>query len=494
MGAHGATARRAGGRRRALVLALLLVLCLAGCRTSPVTGRAEFMLLTEDDEVALGHSNHPNVVFMYDGEYHDPELNRYLGTLVMRLHECSHRPQMPMEFTMLNTSVLNAFATPAHVYATRGFLARLENEAQFAAVMAHELAHVAAGHSARQLSRNLVISLALGVADYAAGDSVASGLAMGAGKVGVALLGLSYSREQERQADRVGAYYMALAGWDPRQAIAMQKLLNSFREDEPSFLDQYLSTHPMTDNRVEEIQSVIEQMQIASRYVQGDGVYSDRWGSRLERLREVDRAFAPYDEGLKALSEKRFDQALEGANEALGIREDQAQFWRLKGDALLGLGLTDQAREAYRESLERDERYVLANLGLGRAYLAEGNDEAAEREFEKVRHDYPGSVVARHGLGVARFRQGRYAEAAEPLSTVARQTEDPAVWYLLGVSYDRAGDSRAAFQAYQNALNRGLSGQQRDAAQDRLYRLREGVEPRPQEPEQLSPPLRQRSA
>ncbi len=472
MGADGAATRRVGGRWRALPLALLLVLCLAGCRTSPVTGRPEFMLLTESDEVVLGDTNHPNVVFMYDGEYHDPELNRYLGTLVMRVHECSHRPQMPMEFTMLNTSVINAFATPAHVYATRGFLARLEDEAQFAAVMGHELAHVAAGHSARELSRNIVISLALGAADYAAGESLASGVAMGAGKVGVTLLGLSYSREQERQADRVGTYYMALAGWDPEQAIAMQKLLDSFREREPSFLDQYLSTHPMTDDRVAEIRSAIEQMDVASRYVQGDGVYAGRWRRRLERLREVDRAFRPYDEGMKALAGKRFDTALAGANEALRIREDQAQFWRLRGDALLGLGLIDEAKDAYRKSLERDGRYVLANFGLGRAYLAEGNDAAAEREFEKVRHDYPGSVVAPYGLGIARFRQGRYAAAVEPLSEVARETGDPGAWYLLGLCQDRAGDASAAYQAYQNAIAGGLSGEQRQRAQERLRRLR----------------------
>ena len=92
----------------------------------------------------MGNAYHPDIVFMYDGEYIDPELKQYLGSIVVRLNEVSHRSEMSVDFTVLNTSMINAFAIPGHVYATRGFLAELQNEAQFAAVMGHELAHVEA--------------------------------------------------------------------------------------------------------------------------------------------------------------------------------------------------------------------------------------------------------------------------------------------------------------------------------------------------------------
>jgi predicted Zn-dependent protease len=447
-------------------------LVFAGCRVNPVTGTREFMLVPESQEVQLGHRNHPDIIFMYDGEYHDPELNRYLGTIVMRLHEVSHRPEMPMEFTMLNTSVINAFATPAHVYATRGFLARLENEAQFAAVMGHELTHVAAGHSAKRLSNNLLVSLAVGAADLAVGESGIGQLAVGAGQAGITLLGLSYSRDQERQADRVGTYYMALAGWEPQQSITMQKLLQSFNEREPTILDRYLSTHPMSDDRVQQIRAVIQQKGLDSGYVQGDGVYEDRWDRRVTRLRQVDKDFEPYDRGMEMLSQKRFDEALGAANQAIANRDDQAPFFRLKGDALLGLGMTDQAKTAYRQSLQVDERYVLANIGLGRAYLAEGNQEAAEREFEKAARDYPGSATALYGLGTARFNQRRYEEAILPLQNVAAAAPgNPQPHYMLAVSYDKLGETARAYEAYQNALAAGLGGEERVHAETRVKSL-----------------------
>jgi len=459
---------------RTLVAGLLALVCVpgAGCRVNPVTGAREFMVVPESREVQLGHQAHPDIIFMYDGEYHDPELNRYLGTIVMRLHQVSHRPEMPMEFTMLNTSVINAFATPAHVYATRGFLARLENEAQFAAVMGHELTHVAAGHAAKKLSNNLLVSLVMGVADSAVGESGVGQAAMGAGQVGITLLGFSYSREQERQADRVGTYYMALAGWNPQQAVAMQKLLRSFNETEPNILDRYLSTHPQSENRIAEIRAVIREKGLDSRYVQGDGVYAARWNRRLTRLRQVDRASAPYDRGMEMLSEDRFDEALGAANEAIANRDDQAPFFRLKGDALLGLGMIDQAKAAYRQSLRVDGRYVLANIGLGRAYLAEGDQAAAGREFETAARGYPGGVAAQYGLAMARFNQGRYEDALAPLQKVASAAPgNPRLQYMLAVCYDELGRPGPACASYQDALRAGLGGRDRVRAEHRIQSL-----------------------
>lgn len=465
-------------RRGPLALVLLAACALAtsGCQVNPVTGSRQFNLLSLSDEVRLGDQNHPNIIFMYDGEYYDQELNRYLGTIVMRLHESSHRPEMPMEFTMLNTSVVNAFAIPAHVYATRGFLAQLKNEAQFAAVMGHELAHVAAGHSAQRLSQGLALSLLFGAAGSAAGESQLGRIALGVGEVGVTLLGLSYSREQERQADRVGTYYMALSGWHPRQAISMQELLASLSARQDNVLDRYLSTHPGAGDRVQEIESVISEKGIAERYIQGDGVFAERWQRRCERLHDVERAFGPYDRGMKALNQKQFTDALSAAGEALQMRDDQAPFHRLKGDALLGLGRVQEATSAYRDSLNVDPRYVLANIGLGRAYLAEGDNAAAEREFEKAALEFPGGVTAVAGLGIARFKQGKYAQAVQPLSAVAQSSAGrPDFHYMLAVSYDELGRPELAYQSYRNALEAGLDGRDGIRAGARMQALQPAV-------------------
>lgn len=459
-------------RRLALVLCAALMAAV-GCRTNPVTGGSEFVVVSPAEELALGDQMHPNVVFMYDGQYNDPELTRYLGTIVMRLHACSHRPEMPVDFLVLNTSVVNAFATPGHVYATRGFLARVANEGQFASVMGHELSHVAAGHSAKELTNRLVTNLAFGVADYAAGESLTGQLTVGAGQASVALLGLSYSREQEIQADRVGAYYMALAGWDPRQAVEMERALASLGQRNPTVLDRYLSTHPPSEQRIAEIESVIVEKRLDSRGSrQGDGVYAERWEQHLRQLREVDRAFAPYDRGMKSLAAGKFAEARAAADEAVAARPDQAQFYRLAGDALLGLDRPAEAKAAYRDALTRDRRYVPANIGLGRASLREGDYAAAESEFAIAAHGYPGSVTAWYGLGAARYGQRKYSEAVEPLEKAAGALpKDPMVHYMLAVCYDETGRYADAKDSYVRALNAGLSGTERQHAVQRVAAL-----------------------
>lgn len=473
--------RRDTGRWMLVVLCAAVCAGTAGCRINPVTGSREVVLLGRQDEIALGHQTHPNVIFMYDGEYHDPELNRYLGTIVMRLHRCSHRHDTPMEFTMLNTSVVNAFATPAHVYATRGFLARLENEAQFAAVMGHELAHVAAGHSAKKLSNSLLTGLALGAAETVMGDSTTGQVAVGLGEVSVALLGLSYSREQERQADRVGTYYMALAGWDARQAIAMQRLLASLSSHRATVLDRYLTTHPPAADRIAEIENIIgEKNLVSARYIQGDGVFASRWDRRLERLREVNQTFAPYDRGMKLLANKKFAEALSAANESIGMRPDQAQFHRLKGDALLALGRSAEAQGAYLESLARDPRYVPSNIGLGLVFLEQAKFSAAEKEFAVAAHGFPGSVAAWYGLGMARYKLGRYADAIKPLERAASALpKDPDVHYALAVCYDNTGQPEKAYRSYRRALGAGLSGPEKQEALERVRVLQPSVAPSP---------------
>jgi len=349
-----------------------------------------------------------------------------------------------VDFTVLNTSVVNAFAIPGHVYATRGFLVRLQNEAQFAAVMAHEMAHVAAGHTAQNMTHQALVSLGIGLAKAALGDSAGSRGALAVGQASIVLLGLSYSRQQERQADRVGVYYMTLAGWDPRQAISMLRLLGTLNKDKESVLDRYLSTHPPTSERIEELKSFIHQNRLLEKgLVQGDGVYAERWNSHLAALRDVNRAYEPYDKGRKHLEREEYEQALEQAEKAIALRADQAPFHRLRGDAL---------------------------LALGRLHASEAKDYArAEAEFATATRAFPANLDAHYGLGVARYNQGKYEDAIPPLEAVAGVLlEDPTVHYMLAVCYDNTGRTAEAYEAYARAISAGLEGAERRRAMERL--------------------------
>lgn len=470
------TKRRAGGA----LLLLVVLAVLAGCRTNPVTGVRELVLVPPEQELRLGDANHPNIVLAYEGEYQDRELKKYLGTVVQRLHRCSHRPAMPVDFTVLNTSVVNAFAIPGHVYATRGFLAQLQNEAQFAAVMGHELAHVTAGHTAKRMTNQLLTGLGFGAASGLLGESSGATAALTVARAGTTLLGLGYSREQERQADRVGTYYMALAGWDPGQAIEMQKLLDSLNEREDTILDRYLSTHPQTENRIGEIQSVIQQEDLR-KYVQGNGVYSERWDRRLAGLKKVDSAFEPYDKGEEQLAKQNYRQALDAANEAIQRRSDQAQFYRLKGDALLGLGRVKEGREAYTKSLELYPRYVHANTGLGTVALKQEQYAEAEKQFAIAASDFPAGYAGHRGLGMARYHLAKYQEATGPLETASSAgVKDPVLHYVLGACYQKTSRLAEAYRQYRAAIDQGLSGERAAEARSRLQNLQSAVGAQPQ--------------
>ncbi len=175
---------------RSLTLTLAcvaLVAALTGCQVNPVTGQQQLNFISRQQALSLGDEQHPRVVNSHNGRMDLPELNRYLTDIVKRLHRNSHTPDMPVDFTLLNSSVVNAFALPGHVYATRGFVAKVDNEAQFAAVMGHELAHVSAGHVAQQMSRQTLSSLGLSLAGAAlGGDTAAAQGAMQAAKLGTA--------------------------------------------------------------------------------------------------------------------------------------------------------------------------------------------------------------------------------------------------------------------------------------------------------------------
>ena len=191
-------------------LFLLCLLCFPiACAVNPVSGEYQLMLLNEEDEIRLGQETDSQVVSEY-GIYKDPQLTAYLDGLGQELARLSHRPGLPYEFKILDTPVVNAFAVPGgYVYFTRGILANLNSEAELAGVMGHELGHITARHSAQQYSRAQLAQLTLGSAMMLSETfQVLAPLA----QMGVSLLFLSYSRDNEREADDLGVAYSSQAG------------------------------------------------------------------------------------------------------------------------------------------------------------------------------------------------------------------------------------------------------------------------------------------
>lgn len=159
--------------RTPLILCLVfacLFLVLAGCATNPVTGKSELMLVSEEQEIQMGKELYPNALWGAEGggvEYKDERLKAYLGDVITRIHRNSHRPNLPVSFAIQNSSVPNAWAIPGYVVITRGLIAGLENEGEFAFVMGHEMGHVSARHSARQITNSMLLQVGLGIAGVA---------------------------------------------------------------------------------------------------------------------------------------------------------------------------------------------------------------------------------------------------------------------------------------------------------------------------------------
>ena len=236
-----------------LVLLIIgLLFSIYACATNPVTGKKELMLLSETDEINLGRQTDTQIVQEY-GIYEDAKLTAYLHEMCQRIGKISHRPHLTYHFRILDASVVNAFAVPGgYVYFTRGILASLNSEAELAGVMGHEIGHITARHSAKQYSKAQLAQvglIGLGMA-LPEGFSSLTGLA----QLGVGMLFLRFSRDNERQADNLGVEYSSKVGYDASQMANFFETLERMNPgSDRSGLPGWFSTHPNPEDRVKAV-------------------------------------------------------------------------------------------------------------------------------------------------------------------------------------------------------------------------------------------------
>lgn len=234
----------------ALTLSLLVVALLLSCAVNPVTGKREFMLLTEADEQALGADTDRQIAQMY-GLYEDADLNAYIVRVGQDIGIHTHRKGLAYKYKVLDSPVVNAFAVPGgYIYVTRGILSYFNNEAELAGVLGHELGHVNARHTARNYSRAVLAQAGLGL-----GSALSEGFAKYSGYVqfGVQMLFLSFSRSDERQADDLGVEYSSKAGYDSNHMAVFFETLERMNPRSGSWLPAWFSTHPNPADRVQAV-------------------------------------------------------------------------------------------------------------------------------------------------------------------------------------------------------------------------------------------------
>ena len=149
---------------------LMLAALLASCASNPVTGKRDMVFMSTEQEIAMGTKNYLPAQQQQGGQYTvDPNLTRYVAKVGAKLAAVSDRPELPYEFVVLNNDVPNAWAMPGGKIAiNRGLLMHLEDEAQLAAVIGHEIVHAAARHGAQQQSQNILVNIGLAATAIAA--------------------------------------------------------------------------------------------------------------------------------------------------------------------------------------------------------------------------------------------------------------------------------------------------------------------------------------
>jgi predicted Zn-dependent protease len=466
--------------RAACACAAFLV--LSSCAISPVTGKPELMLVSQQQEIQLGKEAAPSLTWGYGGRYRDEELQRYLEPIVRRIWENSERPDLPFRFATLNTSVPNAFALPGYVAITRGLLAEFDNEAQFVAVMGHEVGHVAARHTAKALTRRTLQQLGLVLGGAVLADSGTRDVVLGVGALGSSLLLLKFSRDQELQADRLGVRYMAELGYDPRQAVQAHERLMVAVDDylhrigekrrEGTIIEALFSTHPRESVRKEEIRDMIGDLPPYQVTAPQGGTGRERFIERTRSLREVHQAYAPYDRAVKYYGEGKLREAEAELKKALATMEGQAPFHNLYGMLMLKRDSPEKARGYFERALALYPDYQPSVYGLGLVAMSQGRYRDALVHFDKSLKLFPAHAGTVLGMGKSHFKLGQYREALPYLESFASAyPRHPEVHGMLGLCYESTGRLREAVQSYQRQLEVAPENDMGALARERLAAL-----------------------
>jgi predicted Zn-dependent protease len=243
-----------------LTTAILLALC-AGCAVNPLTGEQEFMLMTESQDLEIGKKYAPQIEKEMGGKIPDNALQNYINSVGQKVAMVSHRRTWEYHFAALDDDMVNAFALPGgYIFITKGMLKHLTTEAQLASILGHEVAHIVARDTAALMSREIGIDILL----TAVTTESTSSTARTAADLTRQIIGLRFSRRDEKDADYAGLDYMVRAGYNPNGMVETMQML---QDQQKTRTVEFFSTHPSPANRVAYLKG-----RIASRYRNLEGL------------------------------------------------------------------------------------------------------------------------------------------------------------------------------------------------------------------------------
>ncbi len=233
--------------------ALVLGLILAGCATTGPGGKKSVVLIGETEERDIG-AKMAAQVRAEKKIYSDPTVNDYVNRTGQRIARLADRPNIPYQFTVIEDKTLNAFALPGgYVYVHTGLLRELDSQAQLAGVLGHEISHIVARHSVKQLQEGLGLQILSAL--VFGGSSQATQTAV---SLGLALVLRGYSRSAEEEADSYGTIYMARAGYNPEGMAQVMDKLAKLSGSGEGFWENLASDHPPAAKRAAAVRAEIK--------------------------------------------------------------------------------------------------------------------------------------------------------------------------------------------------------------------------------------------
>lgn len=231
---------------------LIVSLLFLSCATTGPGGRKSLILISTNEEISIGQKMAAQVDST-EKVLPDNEVQDYVNGVGQKIAHVSDRKDLPFHFRVLESKEINAFATPGgYIYVYSGLLRILDDEAELAGVLSHEISHVVARHGVKKLQQVLgvqvVLSIALGSSSQLSQDLVST-------SIGIILQG--YSRDNEFEADQFGTFYMEKAGYNPEGMAELLGKLDKLSDKEPTFFEKLSASHPPTKERIARVEKEI---------------------------------------------------------------------------------------------------------------------------------------------------------------------------------------------------------------------------------------------
>ncbi|MFK7855336.1 MAG: M48 family metalloprotease [Granulosicoccus sp.] len=361
----------------AFIVSFLGMLLLGACVQNPVTGKKDFLLVSEDWELQVGAQQYLPLRQAQGGDYvADPNVENYVRSVGRRLAAHSDR-KLPYEFHVINDSTPNAWALPGgKISINRGLLVRLKNESELAAVLGHEIVHAAAKHGAKGQTRGIGLQLGVMTASIAGARNGYGEIAQLASSVGAQIINSQYGQGAELEADRFGMNYMAKAGYNPQGAVGLQRTFVQLSKGQASnSLTRLFASHPPSEKRV------VENMKTASMLNKGGTIGEDSYKKAMARLTKSQEAYAYYDKAQQILKKGDTRKAMTLVRDAIRIEPREAHFHSLVGDIALKQNNLSSAKRSFDKAISLNSKFYYYYLQRGKIYEEQRNLRAAQADY-----------------------------------------------------------------------------------------------------------------